>query len=195
MDLYVTINFNKDNPQPSILINSYNLLKTTYPTSRFAICKEIGGKNRHLHLHIYIEFPDLEYNDENRIAFRRFLQKNFDGDVRISKEKVRDKISAIAYTIKDGDYKTHNLHWHVFQEALQRTHPKQVTFTMDYQNWFDNPPRLSGEDYLVGSLLHLYIKHRVPFHKDKMIGQIKSKLAKDDINYFNRVKEYILDNL
>lgn len=163
-------------------------------TFRFTISKEFATKE---HYHFYIYFSGLEWDDRTRVWLKRELRRCFDGELRVTKEKVKDKIRAIAYTIKDGDYVTHNMEWWDVSQAKQIAKPKEEQrYKVLIQRYYDEADGKS-EKRLTEELLDICVKCYVPIDTERMAKTVRLALLKqkDNSDYKKRIIEQITDKL
>lgn len=126
---------------------------------------------------------------------RYHLKSRIDGQIYISGKDIEDKIAAIAYTIKDGNYVYRGLDVAEFLLANSVSKPK-LDFDQlikDLTNKYD--PRSMSDQSLIKSIIQIYIDcHRKPYrqHIRSLFDSIK--LSKDR-SYIDRITEQILLNI
>lgn len=151
----------------------------------YVVSYEYEGVSRP-HYHLYVE---TSYTNE-RLRYQ--CKKHINAEVYISQEDVRDKIRAIAYTIKDGNYRLKNIDINTFLMAKQVTHKKE-TFQSDIDKL-----KSSGENnkmIVCRAVKDLYIKHNKKMYMQHMEALCRTILATNDKTYAEDVVNQLYNKL
>lgn len=118
----------------------------------YCISFEISDDDvQHYHLYIKTELTA-------KTLRQRFL-RTFKCRSRFSSKEIQDRIRAIAYTIKDGNYFQKNLNVHEFLMAVQVSHPKKPKFEVAL--------RSIDEEYIAGNIdFEKYLVRVLTLYKD-----------------------------
>lgn len=86
--------------------------------SQWVVCFEQGTKNQSEHYHLCL------FSERGPENMRFHFKATFNAQVYISGKDIDDKIRAVAYCFKDGNYRQKNLDYNTFLMAHNVTHKK-----------------------------------------------------------------------
>lgn len=125
---------------------------------------------------------------------RYHLKQRVDGQIYISGKDIEDKINAIAYTIKDGNYVHRNLDITEFLLANAVTKRKLKFDDLIDQLKDEYNPSTMSDQTLVRKILEIYTKcKRKPYKQHIRALYDTIKLSKDS-RYIDRMVEQIICN-
>lgn len=132
-------------------------------THKYVISYEQKPRNNHYHFCIW----DVDRSPEN---LRYHIKLSLEGHVYLSGKEIENKVNAIAYTIKDGSYKSAGIDIFTWMEAVRTSKPKK-DFNEEYKKLVEHyDPNLHSERWLVGGLLELHKE----FNKKIYINHIRA---------------------
>lgn len=149
--------------------------------------KYVVAREKATHEHYHIAIWGVKRTPE---SLRAFLKLKLIGKWYISGKEIEDKVKAIAYCIKDGDYTYHNLDVNEYLQANSISKKKVkyddllATAEKDY----------SGDDKkFVRSLLEAH----VATNKKVYLPHIKAQLLLTKLKYdkYGTYKEYLVDKI
>lgn len=137
------------------------------------------------HYHIYM---DTKYSPE-RLRYQ--LKSKLSMQVYISGKDVQDKVRAIAYTIKDGNYRMKNIDVNTFLMAKQQSKPKES---------FDTELKVISEggmdtDDLVEAIVNLYIKYNRKMYIQHIQALVRTIQSRNNDTYRRALCRRIRENL
>lgn len=192
MEIFVTINPD-ESPFPKTLNEIKTLLIDDFPYNdlKFVLCREVA---KHEHYHLYIQ-SSQEYSDKSRNCIRRYLREIFKGEIRISKRQVENPIRAIAYTIKDGNYITHNIDWWDFVQAKQISKPKAKGYSALISDFYSTVGDKS-ETKLVNEVIDIFDICNIPIDTFRIAKIVRlSRIKQRDSDYRKRLVDKIIDDI
>lgn len=154
--------------------------------SKYVISQETTPR---LHFHLCL------WANKSIENLRYHLKSHIDGQIYISGKDIDNKIQAIAYTIKDGNYVHRGLDVAEFLLANQVAKPKAnfEQLIKDLTNKYE--PRTMSDQSLIKSIIQIYIDcHRKPYKQHIRALFDTIKLSKDSA-YIDRITEQILLNI
>lgn len=168
-------------------LEEFQTLFTKYKDDVISYCVSFEiSSNEFEHFHLYLKSPTDSETWRNR--FKRELKLR----PRFSREPVRDTVRVLAYAIKDGDYKHHNLNLHEFMLARQISHPKRKNFgeaLADLDKSYHEQNQ--GDSEYIDAVLDLYITYNKNFYYQHIIAHIHTQKMKKHKTFKQRVKERI----
>jgi len=116
------------------------------------------------------------------------LKQAINGQVYISGKEIQDKVKAIAYTIKDGNYRQNGIDIHTFLMANQIKH-KKVKFD-DELKLITDDLQLSGRS-LIGAIIDLHVKCNRKIYRAHIRAIYELAMCKRDKNFRSETIERI----
>lgn len=149
---------------------------------KYVVSREVASRV-HFHALIYTAFSP------ERVRYR--LKGILECQLYISGKDIQDKVSCIAYTIKDGSYVQKGIDVCTWLQAKQKTH-KKVTFD-DVLKTISNKYRTSGnDDQLLEDIRQLYIDFHRRMYKHHIRGLYDTIKITHDSRYWKQVKNEIM---
>lgn len=171
---------------------SDNIISIYNNKAIIVVCREIATNE---HYHMYIRVDGIPWSDKTRMDLKRRLREFLAGEIRISKRKVEDRIKAIAYTIKDGNYYCHGIDWFEFTKAKEISHPKDKSYNVLIKDFYSNVEGKT-EMTLIDEVIDIFDKCNIPICTDRIAKIVRlSIIKKKDASFRNRLKDMIFDKL
>lgn len=154
-------------------------------TDQYVISYEQKPRNNHFH------FVMLEcVRGMENLRYR--LKSVLDGQLYLSGKGVEDKVKAIAYTIKDGNYKSHGIDVFTWMVALRTTRPKE-SFDEDLKKLIEEyTPIQHTERWLVSRLVDIHIKFNRKIYSQHLKALKDHVILKKDPCYKEKYIDKIL---
>ena len=149
---------------------------------KYFICYEEAARP-HYHLCLW-----TKRSPEN---LRYQLKERVNGQVYISGKEIQDKVKAIAYCMKDGNYIEKNIDINTFLLAKTITH-KKVKFEEELKQIIDNKD-LSIRT-LVKQIVELHIKYNRKIYRQHIKAMIELIRVKRCPDYKDKLIEYFLED-
>lgn len=142
------------------------------------------------HFHLYIT------TSANTETWRQRFKREFEFRCRFSKENVRDRVRAIAYTLKDGNFVQRNVNVHDFLTAIQISHPKRKKFEAAMREIDEEfiAGKLS-EDQYIHSITSLYRDYRRKTYIQHIVAHITTVKMEQSSSYQLKIDERIKNTL
>lgn len=154
-------------------------------SNKYVISYEQKPRNNHYHICLW----DVNRSPEN---LRYHFRTNLVGKVYISGKEIEDQVKAIAYTIKDGSYKSHGIDVFTWMAAL-RTTKKKESFDEDLTELTDRySPNLYDDKWLCGGILELYKKFNRKVYTQHIRALMTTIKLKKDPHYRDKLVDKIL---
>lgn len=126
MEEPLMIRLTPNQQDPKDISYMYNILKSQFSQSKFVISREELPKNIHYHLVLWTAF--------SREKLRAQLKKLFNGfkEISLKQDRVNSPVRAVAYTIKEGNYRLNLLTLQELTEAKKVSFEKPKSLTQIY---------------------------------------------------------------
>lgn len=145
-------------------------------TDEFVISYEHLPRNDHFHICLW----KVKRSPEN---LRYHLKTHLVGQVYISGKEIEDKVKAIAYTIKDGSYRSSGIDVFTWMSAMRTTH-KKVKFDDDVKELTERyDPQLYNDEWLAGGIIEIYRKHNRKIYVQHLRALLQTIKMHKDSNY------------
>lgn len=160
--------------------NLFKILKV----ERYVVSYEEASRP---HYHAFLE---TSYTAER---MRYQIKAHLNGQIYISGKEVQHKVKAIAYTIKDGNFRMKNIDVNEYLMAKSITHQKP-NFDKELKEITDKEWTEDQKRQLTEEVLELYVKFNRKIYIQHIQAIVRTSLSKDK-KYRFRLVEKILENL
>lgn len=150
--------------------------------SKFVVARE-HAKREHYHIAVW----GVKRTPE---SLRAFLKKDLEGQIYISGKEIQDKITAIAYCFKDGDYIHQGLNVDEFLQA-HAVSKRKIKFDDELSKIEE---AYEGDDKkFIGDILDLHAKtNKKPYLQHIKAQLLLTKLKKDK---YGTYRTYLIDKI
>lgn len=122
--------------------------------NQWVICFEQGSKNGTDHYHLCL------FSERGPENMRFHFKQHFNAQVYISGKNIEDKVRAVAYCFKDGNYRQKNLDYNTFLMAKSIAH-KKAKFEDDIRDLDLN----KTERQILEDIIDLHVKYNRKIYK------------------------------
>lgn len=168
-------------PRDPISYEDIETVLSTLHIEQWFICYEEASRP-HYHLCLFSErgVENLRYR----------LKKEINGQVYISGKQIEDKVKAIAYCMKDGNYRHKNIDVNTFLMANSITHKKEK-FEDELKKFIDDTEH--SIRHIVEGIIDLHIKYNRKIYRQHIKALVELIKAKRCPNYRQQLINYFLD--
>lgn len=156
---------------------------------KFVISRET---HPHLHYHAYLETPRIQ--QDLRYHFKEVLKLR----PRFSSTEIRDRVRAIAYTIKEGNYRVNEIDAFELIKACQISHKKEsmLGYDKDVGLIMNDPGTKEKSDKeLIRELLKLHVKYNRKIYPQHITAQLRTFRCKYNQEYEDYLVNKIIDDM
>lgn len=176
------IRITPDDASNTTLLDIKELFDLHLESTQYVISMEIASR---LHFHA------LLYSSYSPERLRYRIKSVLDCQLYISGKDIQDKVSCIAYTIKDGSYVHRGIDVWTWMQAKQKTH-KKVSFEDAVKVISQNYAVSKDDDKLLDEIRQVYIDYNRRMYKHHIRGLYDTIKIANDRNYWERTKKEIL---
>lgn len=138
-----------------------------------------------------VHFHFIVYTESSIQSTRYVLKKNLEGQIYISGREVISQIQAVAYTIKDGQYKQHNMDVNTLLMAKVIAKPK-IVYDKEIKTINDKYDGVDDYSY-IKDIIELYGRFNKSTHPVHIRAMLRTQKAKKNDVYRERLIKEIIE--
>lgn len=151
-------------------------------SDKWFVCYEEGKKRGHFHVCMWcVRGPE---------NLRYHLKAKINGQVYISGKEIEKQVNAVAYCMKDGQWKEKNIDILTLMSATAMTKPK-VNFDSELKELTESDQSI---EKIASRLVDLYIKYNRKIYRQHLKSHMDLIRAKRCGIYRDNLVKYILDD-